>query len=194
MASLFDWAGLATGVASAYVGYEASKDASDATNKSTQLAADRVADFEATYGPIEDNLSTYYKNLTPEKYTQQNLQTAQAEYQKASGLTAADLAQRGIDAGSGIAAEAELNLQKGLTENRATIQSNADSAVAAEKMNFLGLGLGMESGIYGANQTALANQAKQANATATGSGQAVGDLITAAQYKEGYTQKPIEFW
>lgn len=193
MASLFDWAGLATGAASAYVGYQASQDAADATKATTALAADRVAAFEETYGAIEDNLSTYYKNLTPEKYTQQNLQTAQTEYQNASKTTAADLAQRGIDAGSGIAAEAEANLQQGLAESRADIQANAESATAAEKMNFLGLGLGMESSIYAANQQALTNEANSYTNIANSSGTAVGDAIKAAQYKEGYTGKAIDF-
>lgn len=194
MASLFDWAGLALGAASAYSGYSAQQNASSSLNESISLSKERIAAFEATYGPIEDQLADYYSELTPEKYKATGLQAVQKEYQGASDAITESMATRGIDAGSGLSVAAEADTRRNLAESRANITANAESNTATQKMNFLSMGLGLESGIYNSGQQALAGATNYYSQQATSAGNAVGNTISSMMYKEGYSGNNIKFW
>lgn len=197
--SLLGWGTLALGAVSAYQGYKASENSADATaaatatsNEALAFQKEQYARVQEIYGSTEENLSSYYNSLTPEKYETMGLDAYDAQYKQAESSWSQTMAQRGIS-GSGIEAEGALSMQTQGTQDRATISANADSQWAADQMSWLGLGMGQESvaaqGIAGAqaNMTNLySNQSNMYSQQASSAGTGVGSLISGAMYANAY--------
>lgn len=165
--------GVATAiVGAAIIGYVASDQSSDKASKAAktelEFAQQQYQDWSDVYGPVRQNLSNYYSNLSPEAYATRGIQSIEEEFALASTRLDESLAQRGIT-DSGIAAGLEQTQLFDLAKSRATVRQAAPQAVAEQKLNFLSVGQG-NSPVNNyqqalASQTArLSQQSNQANA------------------------------
>lgn len=183
---------------------DAAAEASErSSNEQTQLGYEQLdfqksqyEDWEAIYGPIQDNLSEYHQNLTPDSYAAQGLQGLQESYSQAKQSLEQSLAKRGIS-DSGVAAAAQAQLEGTRMLGGADIRAQSENQVIQQQSNFLGLGLGtqgtVQSGVANSlgnlsniagnqasaalqQQTAYDNQASQ---SASGIGNALGSGVAA---------------
>ncbi|ANY29561.1 DNA ejection [Pseudoalteromonas phage PH1] len=180
--------GIATAIAgSAVVGAVVSNNASKRATKAASAASEselafnqqRYDDWKEVYGPIQDNLSDYYSNLSPDLYEAQGLEAFNAEFQKAQDDVATSLAQRGIT-DSGLSAQLAQQGAVTAAENRAAIRMDAPAKVAELQSNFLQIGLGQDpsgdiAGTLARNTGTTQNIATQSQIAA---GQATGNAIT----------------
>lgn len=157
-----------------------------ATLEQLDFAKQQYADWQATYGDIQENLSSYYSNLTPEYYAARGLEAFNQEQQASMTRIEQNLAQRGLGdspLAASINAQSELNA----AESRASIRAGAEDAVSQQRANFLSIGMGSNpsgsvSAAYQNMATVLGNQASQANQyaqnAAIASGQAWGNAVS----------------
>lgn len=173
----------------------ASGSASDSANASTaassqatanQLAfsKEQYADWKATFGDVQDNLSAYYKNLTPSAIEASGIQNLNQSYAQASKQITQSLAQRGISS-SGLEGQAMVDLATKQAQDTANLKIQAPIMAAQEKMKFLALGLNQGaravSGVGSAysNQASLAaNQASMYNAQSAQASQGIGSSLS----------------
>ena len=171
--------------------YLISRSANKAAGRTAQAATDadtarlgfereQWEEWQATYGPIEDQLAHYYETLTPTLRITQGLEAFEKERTRSMEDFRQTLAQRGIEY-SGIAAQVELEDKLGSAEERARIRAAAPMEVAREKLGFLEVGLGMNPNQ--GMQLALADQQRTAQNIAVVAGRnaatASGNLITS---------------
>ena len=104
-----------------------------------QLA--RYDEWRAIYGPIEENLSEFYNNLTPDTFAAAGLEANASSFQKQKTQTLETLEQRGLGT-SGITAAVEN--QSGLSKATADakVRRDAPFKVAEAKTSFLSQGKG----------------------------------------------------
>ena len=186
--------------ATAVSGYMASKSADKATDAASDAAAaqiaferERYADWKDTYGGVEENLSAYFSNLTPDYYVAQGLEAFQKESQAQLEQVRTTLAQRGIG-DSGIAAQAELGFAQEGAEERARIRAEGPKLAREDQFRFLQAGLGLSPG--SAYSTALSQQANSLAQTAGSAQVAAGQATSAAVKSVGtaladYFDKPV---
>jgi len=160
--------------------------------KSIAFEREKLAEWQETYGGLEDNLAAYYNQLTPEFYEAQGLEAFQKEQQVAQERIKTSLAQRGIE-DSGIALALEHQTAQEGAEQRATIRAEAPMKTAEEQRKFLQVGLGLAPGE--SYSQALSQQASQAQRTADiaeqQSGQAIGQAVsTIGKATADYLNKP----
>lgn len=186
---------------------KAAKNAAEASAQSLALSKEAIefqkeqyADWKAIYGDIQENLGDYYKNLTPDRIVSLGLENQQREYQLARIEIDKEFARRGIDPSSGLALNTGANLNFQNAEARAKIRSSGETAVAEEKLRFLGVGLGqgtaMLGNIAGVTTNAAGTQASLAGAyigqqtdlTKANIG-SMGDLIGAGAYLQASRYK-----
>lgn len=141
---------------------KASERADDAAKKQLAFEQQRYDDWNATYGPIQDNLANYYSTLTPEYFETQNLEAYQQEHQDAVERIREDFAQRGIS-DSGLAADFEKEAEFERAQTRATIRAAAPGQAAEEKRQFLQVGLGQNPGQ--SVSSSMAQRASELSAT-----------------------------
>jgi len=193
--------------ASIYAGNKADKAAGRASDQQAQAQAaanqstqdqlafnkQQYADWQATYGPIQDNLANYYNNLTPEHQTTLGIQNVQEQYQKSLQQVETNLAQRGLDT-SGIMASTETQFGIQAARDKAQVASKTPQQVAQQKSQFLGLGLGNQSALQGnisnsfsnissnlQNQSAIyGQQAAVANQNANAAYGSLGNVVGGA--------------
>jgi len=173
-------------IISGYMAGEASDRASKraAAMSAEQLAFEKkkYAEWQDTYGGIEDNLSEYYNNLTPDFYATQGLELFQKEQEKALTQIKTSLAQRGIE-DSGLAIAMEREAEQDAAVSRATIRAQAPGQVAEEKRQFLQVGLGQNPGA-GISST-LSQRAQDASVAARQAEQAAGAAYGTAVKEVG---------
>jgi len=205
--SLLGWGSLALGAYSAYQGTQAQSDLSSSMGAQTAISQEALnfqkeqyARILDVYGSTEQNLSEYYKSLTPEKYKTMGLDAYDKQFQEAQSAWDAQMAQRGLS-GSGIEAEGVMSMNMQATQNRAGITQQADQQWASNQMGWLALGTGQQnvaaqglansqnnmSNMYG-------NQASIYGSAATSAGQGVGNLINNAMYAESYRPGTMSLW
>lgn len=102
--------------------------------------AQELADFEASFGPIERTLNTYYNDLTADKAIASGMQEIAKSYATAKSELNAELAQRGLST-SGAAAAGLSNLAANRASAEATVRKNAQAEVMAAKNAWLDKGL-----------------------------------------------------
>lgn len=141
-------AAVAGAAASSSAASKASKSANAATAASSDAAANQLAfskeqyeDWKSVFGDVQDNLSAYYKNLTPDTIEAAGIQNINKEYANVSKGITQQLAQRGIS-GSGLEAQAMVDLAQKQAQDTATVRAQAPLIAAQEKSKFLSLGLG----------------------------------------------------
>lgn len=175
---------IGTGVVNAVVSNKASKRATGASEKASaeQLEFDRqrYEDWLAVYGPIQDNLSDYYMNITPDYYEVQGLEAFEKEKADVLANVNEMLAQRGITS-SGLAAETLAQIELGAAQERSRIRADAPRKAAQEQLGFLQVGLGQNpAGDVAstlAQQTAFSQQ--QAGLAQQSAAQATGQLVSS---------------
>lgn len=160
----------------------ASKDraiASEADQASLDFEVERYDDWKSIYGDIQQNLSDYYLDLSPDQYEVVGLEALEEEKAKSLTRLNENLAQRGIT-DSGLAAAAEIGIEMDSASDRADIRRSAPGLVAQEQLSFLQVGLGQDPSQSLSNT--LANRASQRRAQASDSsvvaGEAVGTALT----------------
>lgn len=154
--------------------YAGQKNARDIANRNSDLAnkqADRsygltkdqlefqksqYNDWKNIYGPLQEDLGTYFKNLTGDKLAAQQIEAIQRESQQAQTNVDQQLAQRGLSQ-SGLQAEAIMRNQLTSSMAKANARANSDQLAANQKIGFLGLGLGQGTNMLGINAQ-VANQ------------------------------------
>lgn len=158
---------------------EEGKRADKASKRAIEFEREKLAEWQETYGGLEDNLAAYYNQLTPEFYETQGLEAFQKEQQVAQERIKTSLAQRGIE-DSGIALALEHQTAQEGAEARAAIRAEAPLKAAEEQRKFLQVGLGLAPGE--SYSQALSQQAQQAQRRADiaeqQAGQAIGQAVT----------------
>src|SRR5690606_36525308 len=110
--------------------------ADDAAMAQLDFAKEQYEDWKAVFGDIQDNLSTYYRNLTHDSYAAEGLQTFTRENREVIKSLRGNLEQRCL-ATSGAAAQLESDWSMFSAEQRALIRAEAPKKAAAEKLRFL---------------------------------------------------------
>lgn len=186
-------------VGSAVVGgvssYTSSKNAASASNAATaassqasaeqlEFAKQQYEDWKTVYGDIQENLSTYYNSLTPEKYIAEGKQSLNDSYAKASTQVEQSLAQRGLT-GSGIQAQSITDLASNKANSAAALQATAERQVAQDKMSFLSLGTNQYNNStnqvmnsYSNTANLAAQQASMYTTQANQASQAIGQSLS----------------
>lgn len=110
-------------------------------------------DWKSIYGPLQEDIGTYFKNITGGKIAAHQIQNIQQEYQAAQQNVDTQLAQRGLT-NSGLAAQTLVSNNMQAAQAKATARTNADTMAQQQKMGFLGLGLGQGTSMLGINAQA----------------------------------------
>jgi hypothetical protein len=120
------------------------------------------------YGPVQDNLSHFYQQLTPESLIATGLESSQQAFQTSLKTIQRSFAQRGLDTG----AEALLSQQATLSNatERAKLRYEAPFKVADAEQSFLTSTSGIQNPYTQAVQSAVGN--RQQLALASGQQQA----------------------
>jgi len=179
---------------SAYSADKASKRADKASDESIAFEQEKYDDWKEVYGPLQDNLANYYENVSPDYYAATGLEAFESQYQTALTRMDENLAQRGIDPSSGIAASLESQAELNAAETRASIRKDAPRQAAEDKSRFLQIGLGQNPG--SSYSAALQNNAntltQQAGYAQQAAGQAIGAAIPAVgRAIDAYNKQPV---
>lgn len=178
--------GIATAIAgSAVIGAVSSNNASKRASKTAATASanelafnqQRYDDWKAIYGGIQENLSEYYSNISPDLYEAQGLEQFQQEFETSQQRLSESLAQRGI-VDSGLSAQLEQQQQIGGAQERARIRMSAPTLAAEEQSRFLQIGLGQNPASSVA--ATLANRTSQTSANAQNAQRAAGQATATA--------------
>ena len=157
---------------------KAGKRADAADDRRMAFEEERRAEWEDTYGGVEDRLSAYYETLTPTLKIAQGLENFEKEKAVSMKNFSESMAQRNVDM-SGMTAQVESDVAINSAEARARIRAEAPMQVAQEQSKFLQIGLnqdpdnGMRNAMSG-EQTRSASLEQQ---TARNAGEASGAVI-----------------
>lgn len=169
--------------------YEASMEQLDFQKK-------QYEDWENIFGPIQDNLSSYYKNMSPDSIASLGIQNIEQSYTQSRQNLDTQLAKRGIT-NSGATAAGLTQLESSRMLGKAEVRTNAPQQVAQQQLGFLSAGLGLQpslqQGISGAmtnqmnmfgqqatNQQGMANQySNQAAQAYSGIGSSIGQGVNS---------------
>lgn len=175
-----------SGVASLGGALLSKKSADKASGQAAQASAEQLAfeqarydDWKAIYGPIQENLSNYYSNISPDYYEAMGLEAFELERTAMMEQLDTVLAQRGL-ADSGMAAQLEADMGMQAATQRAKIRRQAPVQARQEQQDFLSLGMRADpapsvSSALG-QRTAYAQQyAQQAGVAA---GEAMGSAVS----------------
>jgi len=140
------WAAVGVGVVSAgaslYGSIQAGKQADAAsaaqqagTSADLAFQEQQYADWQSVYGPIQDNLSTFYQNLSADSLIASGLQEYGVQFAEQEKNIQRSFAQRGIDS----PAQDFITSQAGLTqaENKAAIRNDAPLKLADAQQSFV---------------------------------------------------------
>lgn len=166
--------------------YMAKKSADRATDRADEAAQEQLAfareqyeDWQNVYGPLQENLATYYSDLTPEFYEAVGLESFQVEQERMLQNMQERFAQSGIDSRSGIAQSLTAQAELAGAESRAAIRRQAPLQAMEDKTRFLQIGLGQNPA--SSLQNVLSQQAGTLQNLATqqqmAAGQAIGNAV-----------------
>ncbi len=159
------------------VAYDSAKKAERANEDSLGFAQRQYDDWQQVFGPIQENLSEYYSNLSPDTFAAQGIQYAEEEFAKVDERLSQSLAQRGIQ-DSGISASLERESAYDLARTSATIRQAAPQAVAQQQLGFLSVGMGNNPDDN--LQNTLNSNANRANADSNAANAAFGNSVNSA--------------
>lgn len=113
--------------------------------------------WESIFGPIQQNLSNYYKNLNSDTIASSGLQNIEQQYIASRQNLDTQLAKRGIT-NSGATAAGLTQLETARMLGKADIQTKAPMLAAQQQSNFLAGGLGQQSSLQNGISGAMTNQ------------------------------------
>lgn len=163
-----------------------------ASNKNLAFQQQQYADWQAVYGPVQQNLSSFYQNLSGDALVASGLKNYEQQYQAVTQDLQRSFTQRGVDS----PAQALLQQQAalGTAEFKATLRNEAPLQVAAAQQGFVDRNvvnpaaqgvsqqLSAQASLYG-NQASQYNQ--QALVGYQAAGQAIqGGVSSYAQYQQ----------
>jgi len=122
-------------------GFAMSKESIALAKEQLAFQKQQYTDWQGIYGDIQTNLGDYYNSLTPDKIATLGLENQQREFQVVNDSIKRDFAQRNLQ-NSGQETATKTNAAYSNASARAQIRTNAPKEVAAEKLKFLGVGLG----------------------------------------------------
>ena len=156
---------------------EAAQMQNEASLAQLEFQKQQYSDWENIFGPIQENLSSYYKSMKPETLSAIGIQNIEKSYNQSKKALDTGLAQRGLT-GSGQQAAALTQLETSKMLAKAEVRTNAPQQVAQQQLGFLSAGLGLQSnlqqgisGAYTNQMNALGNQASNSLAQASNYGQ-----------------------
>lgn len=173
-------ASVAGAVISSNASSKASKRAAASNAEATDFAKQQYQDWQNVYGPIQDNLSSYYSNLSPDYYESVGLEAFQKEHQTAMEDIDASLAQRGLT-NSGVASSIKSVADLTAASTRAQIRRNAPAQVAAQQQGFLQVGMGSDptANLQNTLNSNANNAANTANSASAASAKAAGTAVSS---------------
>lgn len=138
------------------------------------------ARWDEIYGNLEDNLSDFYNNLTPETFAAAGIEHQVKEFEQAKQRVTQTIAQRNID-GSGVGLSLDKQAEFALAENKANIRHDAPLQVAEAKQGFVTSSGGKPGSMPRAPSTGV-------GPNATGVSNAINNLgsIAGNQAQRGY--------
>ena len=172
-------AGAAVGLIGSSMAADAAGDAAAAGAAVQQAQLDfqkqQYEDWKEIYGPLQEDLGTYYRNINGKELVGKELEYMQAAGQEANRKIQEQMAQRGIE-GSGLNAGL-LNQNILNTEvQKSMLRSTADQRAAQMKQGFLALGLGQGQQI----SNAMGNTSNALSSSLYNSGVAQATIINSA--------------
>lgn len=158
---------------------KAAKTAASAEEAQLAFAQEQYDDWQNVFGPIQDNLSSYYQSITPDYYEAAGLEAFQKERDQQMTQLRETLAQRGL-ATSGVSAAMERSNAIDTAQTRASIRREAPVKAAEDKSRFLQIGMGQNPGASYSNALSQVATARQQSAQqqSQAAGAAVGSAIS----------------
>lgn len=169
---------IAGAAATAYGAYESNKTAKKAQESELGFAQRQYDDWQQIYGPIQENLSSFYSSLNADTFAAAGIESLETDFTNTMTRMQESFAQRGIDT-SGISAGIERSNSIDLAKAKSEVRRNAPLQVAQMQQGFLQVGMGnnpsnnMQQTLSNNANRAYANS-QQANAAF---GQSVGQLV-----------------
>lgn len=105
-------------------------------------------DWKSIYGEVQEDLSTFYRNLNARDILPNELNTIRDIGQKRQEATDKALAQRGLDT-SGVSAQNVMQIEHDVHAMQTEATNTADQRVAEQQMQFAGMGLGQGQSLLG---------------------------------------------
>lgn len=148
------------------------------TKEELDFQKEQYADWKAIYGPLQEDLGTYFKNLNGGTLSAPHIQAIQAESQKAQEQINQQLAQRGLS-GSGL--EASLTRQNIFSAGmqKAAARASGETLAVQQKQGFIGLGLGQGSAMLG-NTAQVSSSGANSQSSISGSQAGLSSSLGAA--------------
>lgn len=117
----------------------------------------QYSNWEDIFGPIQQNLSNYYKNLSSDTIASSGLQNIEQQYVTSRQSLDQALAKRGIT-NSGATAAGLTQLETARMLGKAQVQTNAPMMAAQQQSNFLAGGLGQQNQLQQGISNTYTNQ------------------------------------
>jgi len=129
----------------------------ETSNAQLEFSKQQYDDWQSIFGPIQDNLSSYYKNLSSDTVASLGIQNIEKEYARSSQLLDQSLAKRGLS-NSGATTQSMTQLESARMLGRAEVQANAPMVSAQQQQGFLSIGLGAQQQAAAGINSAYGNQ------------------------------------
>lgn len=132
------------------------------------FAKQQYNEWQGIFGPIEQNLSSYYRNLSSDTFAALGIQNIEQEYTRSREQLDTAMAKRGIT-DSGATAAGLTELETGRMLGRAQARAQAPTQVANQQLGFLSVGLGQQAQLQNGINNAYSNQISTLGQQATNS-------------------------
>ena len=144
--------------------------------------------LESIFGPIRQNLASYYSNMTPQRFQIEQKENIELQYERTNKQLEAIFSNNGMyNSGQALNAKMALEVQRETAMGQ--VQQTAQSQYAAEQSQFLAMGLNEQAAKQGVatQQQGLISQAYGSGiaASQTGGAQLAGIY---SQQSQGYGQ------
>ena len=137
---------------------EASKLQYEVSMEQLNFQKEQYANWENIFGPIQQNLSNYYKNISSDSISSAGIQSIMAQHSQSRQTLDTELAKRGLP-NSGATVQGLTSLESAAMLGKAQVQANAPMVAAQQKTNFLSGGLTQQNSLVNGISNAYGNQA-----------------------------------
>lgn len=163
--------GLSSGKDSAKTANRLHRESLEIQREQLEFAQRRYRDFRRIFGPIEENLTEFFQELTPEFFESRGLSAFQTQFEAEQQKLEEFFVANEIETGVRSSLQASMGLEA--AKERARIEADAPIKVAEAKQSFLSLGAAREdtaaTNVVNAGNnlsTVLSNQANIATSSA----------------------------
>jgi hypothetical protein len=152
----------------------AQRQAAAADKEALDFAKSQYNDWKNIFGPIQQNLSSYYQNLTPGRIEAQGREAIELE--RNDWMTRIDetFQQRGLG-DTAMEAFATADVEKNVALQKAEVRATAPEKVAQQQLSFLTLGYNQNPA--GTLQQTMNNRSSMQQQTALYKGERAGEAI-----------------